>query len=180
MPTPSSGDRCLPMNASQFSSRCGRSGCRNMAGATKDFEELLGAFLRRDVRFVIVGAHALAYHAKPRYTKDLDLFVEPSSENASKIVGALEEFGFGGLGIGLSDFDRPGRILQMGAPPNRIDVMTAIDGVTFAEVWDSRVEGLYGSLQVPFIGYEALVRNKRTAARPQDLADLEMLERSRH
>ncbi len=90
-----------------------------MAGATKDFEERLSAFLRRDVRFVIVGAHALAHHAKPRYTKDLDLFVEPSSENAVRIVEALEEFGFGGLGIGQSDFDRPGRILQLGAPPNR-------------------------------------------------------------
>jgi len=151
-----------------------------MAGPTKDFEELLDAFLRREVRFVIVGAHALAHHAKPRYTKDLDLFVEASPENALRVVDALEELGFGGLGIVPSDFDRPGRILQLGAPPNRVDLMTAIDGVSFAEAWESHIEGAYGSLRVPYIGYEALVRNKTAAARHQDLADLETLKRSRH
>lgn len=150
-----------------------------MAGTTKDFEELLGALLRHDVRFVIVGAHALAHHAKPRYTKDLDLFVEPSPENAIRVVAALEEFGFGGLGISPSDFDQPGRILQLGAPPNRVDLMTAIDGVTFAEAFESRVEGAYGELRAPFIGFEALVRNKSAAGRYQDLADLETLKRSR-
>ena len=91
----------------------------------------------------------------------------------------LEEFGFGGLGIAQSDFDQPGRILQLGAPPTRIDLMTAIDGVSFTEVWESRVEGTYGSLRVPFIGYAALVRNKTADASHQDLADLETLKRSR-
>ena len=109
-----------------------------MVEATKDFEELFDAFLRREVRFVMVGAHALAHHAKPRYTKDLDLFVEPSAENARRIVTALEESGFAGIGITESDFDRPGRILQLGSPPNRVDLMTAIDGVSFAEAWESR------------------------------------------
>src|SRR5205823_4937204 len=103
----------------------------------------------------------------------------PSTENALRVVAALEEFGFGGLGIGQSDLDQPGRVLQLGAPPNRIDLMTAIDGVSFDEAWKSRVDGAYGSLRVPFIGYEALVRNKSAAARPQDLADLETLRRSR-
>lgn len=146
---------------------------------TKDFEELLGVFLHDEVRFVIVGAHALAHHARPRYTKDLDIFLEPSSENAARIVNALEKFGFGGLGIAPSDFDRPGRILQLGAPPNRVDLMTAIDGVSFPDAWESRSEGAYGTLRVPFIGFDALVRNKTAAARLQDLADLETLRRSR-
>lgn len=150
-----------------------------MAGTTKDFEELLAGFLRRDVRFVIVGAHALAHHAKPRYTKDLDVFVDPSPENARRVVGALEEFGFGGIGITPSDFDHPGRVVQLGAPPNRVDLMTAIDGVSFDEAWQSRVYGAYGNARVPFIGYDALVRNKAAAARPQDLADLDTLKRSR-
>jgi predicted nucleotidyltransferase len=150
-----------------------------MAKVTKDFEELLDAFLRHEVRFVIVGAHALAHHAKPRYTKDLDLFVEPSAENARHIVAALDEFGFGSLGITSADFERPGLILQLGAPPNRVDLMTSIDGVSFVEAWHSRVEGAYGSVRVPFIGYEALIRNKSTAGRHQDLADLEILKRSR-
>lgn len=150
-----------------------------MAKATKDFEELLDAFLRHDVHFVIVGAHALAHHAKPRYTKDLDLFVKPSVSNARQIVAALDEFGFGGLGITPADFDQPGRILQLGAPPNRVDIITSIDGVSFDEAWESRVVGAYGSVHVPFIGYDALVRNKSAAARHQDLADLEILKRSR-
>ena len=150
-----------------------------MGEATKDFEELLAAFLHREVRFVVVGAHALALHAKPRYTKDLDLFVQPSPENARRVVDALDAFGFSGLGITESDFDQPGRILQLGAPPNRVDLMTTIDGVSFEEVWNSRVEGAYGAIKVPFIGYEALVRNKTASGRHQDLADLETLKRSR-
>jgi hypothetical protein len=147
--------------------------------ATKDFEELFGVFLRSDVRFVVVGAHALALHARPRYTKDLDVLLEPSISNAERVVAALVEFGFGALGIGPSDFDEPGRIVQLGVPPNRIDLMTRIDGVTFEEVWDSRTYGAYGALSVPFIGYEALLRNKAASARPQDLADLETLKRAR-
>ncbi|HVE69835.1 MAG TPA: nucleotidyltransferase [Thermoanaerobaculia bacterium] len=147
-----------------------------MAGATKDFKELLAALLRRDVRFVVVGAHALAFHAKPRYTKDLDVFVEPSRTNAAKVVEALEEFGFTGIGIGPADFETPGRIVQLGVPPNRIDLMTRIDGVSFEEAWASRVEGGYGGIRVPYIGYDDLVRNKSAARRPQDLADLEILK----
>jgi hypothetical protein len=148
-----------------------------MGEATKDFEELLECLTRHGVRYVIVGAHALAHHAKPRYTKDLDLFIEPEIENGRRIVAALEEFGFGGIGIRAEDFDRPGRILQLGVPPNRVDLMTSIDGVSFDDAWNSRVEGAYGSGTAWFIGREALVRNKRTSGRPQDLADLDVLNR---
>jgi predicted nucleotidyltransferase len=150
-----------------------------MAESTKDFEELLACLKRHDVRFVIVGAHALAHHAKPRYTKDLDLFVGSSAENARRLVAALEEFGFGGLGISAADFDQAGRIVQLGVPPNRVDLMTSIDGVTFEEVWQSRVEGSYGGVSVAYIGYDALVRNKSASARAQDIADLEILRRAK-
>jgi hypothetical protein len=132
-----------------------------MGEATRDFEELLAGLTRHGVRFVVVGAHALAHHAKPRYTKDLDLFVEPDHLNGTRVVAALEEFGFAGLGIRPEDFDRPGRILQLGSPPNRVDLMTSIDGVSFVEAWDSRVEGLYGSEPVPFIGYQAPLSKTR-------------------
>lgn len=147
-----------------------------MADATKDFEELLGCFRRHEVRFVVVGAHAVAYHAKPRYTKDFDVLVDPDFLNGERIVRALEEFGFGGLGIAPEDFASIGRILQLGVPPNRIDMMTSIDGVDFEEVWSGRVEGAYGNQIVPFIGRAALIKNKRASQRPQDLADLELLE----
>jgi hypothetical protein len=120
-----------------------------MTESTKDFEELLECFMRHSVRFVIVGAHALAHHAKPRYTKDLDLFVDASSDNGRRIVEALDEFGFGGIGINEADFQEPGRILQLGVAPNRVDIMTSITGVSFAEAWHSRVEGSYGRASVP-------------------------------
>ncbi len=151
-----------------------------MAESTKDFEELLESFTRHGVRFVVVGAHALAHHAKPRYTKDLDLFVEMSQDNGRHIVEALEEFGFGGLGITAADFQESGRILQLGVLPNRVDIMTSIDGVSFAEAWDTHVEGAYGRVSVPYIGFDSLVVNKTAAGRPQDLADLDTLKRAKH
>ena len=150
-----------------------------MADATTDFEELLGYLKRREARFVVVGAHAVAYHAKPRYTKDFDLLVEPTAANGERIVAALEEFGFGGLGIAAVDFASPGRILQLGVPPNRVDLMTSIDGVDFNEVWGGRVEGSYGTQIVPFIGRDALIKNKSASRRPQDLADLELLRNTK-
>ncbi|HSN69644.1 MAG TPA: nucleotidyltransferase [Thermoanaerobaculia bacterium] len=150
-----------------------------MAESTRDFEELLGCLTRHGVRFVIVGAHALAHHAKPRYTKDLDVFVDADPANARRIVAALEEFGFGGLGISPDDFSESGKIVQLGSPPTRIDLMTSIDGVTFEDAWQSRVEGAYGTASVPYIGYEALIRNKTASARAQDLADLEVLRRAK-
>jgi len=120
-----------------------------MAEATKDFEELLGCLKRHEAKFAVVGPHAVAYHAKPLYTKDFDLLVEPNAANGERVVAALEEFGFGGLGIAAADFASVGRILQMGVPPNRVDLMTSIDGVDFDEVWSGRVEGAYGNQIVP-------------------------------
>lgn len=148
-----------------------------MASATKDFEELLACFVRHGVRAIIVGAHALAIHAKPRYTKDLDVFVEADIDNARKIVTALEEFGFAGIGLRVDDFTRGGQVVQLGHPPNRIDLMTSIDGVTFDEAWESRVESTYGDTKFFFLGRQDLIRNKKASGRPQDLADLDVLER---
>ena len=116
---------------------------------------------------------------RPAYSSSLNLFVEPDPENARRIVAALEAFGFAGLGIAPADFETPGRVLQLGVPPNRIDLMTSIDGVSFEEAWESRVEGAYGEARVPYIGYEALVQNKKASGRAQDLADLEVLRRGR-
>jgi hypothetical protein len=149
-----------------------------MAEVTKDFEELFRFFANHDVRSVIVGAHAVAFHAKPRYTKDIDLLLEPTRENAVRVLAALDEFGFGGLGVAIEDLAAPGRILQLGQPPNRIDLITSIDGVTFDEVWSGKESGKYGTVDVWFIGRQDLIRNKRAAGRPQDLSDLSWLERS--
>ena len=148
-----------------------------MADATKGFAELLACFRRHGVKSLVVGAHAVAFHAKPRYTKDLDLFVEATPDNARRILSALEEFGFGGIGITPSDFERLGQIVQLGHPPSRVDLMTSIDGVDFSDAWNGRTTGVYGGEPVDFIGRDELLINKKAAARPQDLADLDTLRK---
>ena len=146
-----------------------------MDNQKSDFEELFECLNARNVRFVVVGGHALAYHGRPRYTKDLDVFVEPTAENAERVLAALEDFGFGGLGLAISDFDKPGRIVQLGVAPNRIDLLTSIDGVPFGEAWSGRVTGRFGAESVAFLGRRELVANKRAVGRLQDLADIEAL-----
>jgi len=141
---------------------------------SRDFTDFLNLLTQHDVKALIIGAFAVAFHAKPRFTKDLDIFVEATPENAERLLRAIDAFGFGALGLTVSDF-APGRVTQLGYPPNRIDLVTSIDGVTFEEAWTSRVAGKYGAIDVWFIGRNALVRNKAAAARPQDLMDLATL-----
>ena len=140
-----------------------------------DFEELFACLTARNVKFVVVGGHALAYHGRPRFTKDLDVFVEPTSENAARLLLALEDFGFGGLDLKTADFDRPGMVVQLGIAPNRVDLLTTIDGVSFEQAWNGRVVGRFGTESVPFLGRRELLANKRAVGRLQDLADIEAL-----
>jgi hypothetical protein len=130
----------------------------------------------RNVKAVIAGGHALAFHAKPRFTKDIDIFVEPSPANAKRLMRALDDFGFGDVGLTEEDFSAAGAIVQLGVAPNRIDLITAIDGVTFDEAWQGRVKGRFGSQEVFYLGKAELIQNKRASGRTQDLADLEWLE----
>ena len=139
-----------------------------------DFVRLL---TKHDVRALIVGAHALGFHARPRYTKDLDIFVDASPENGAKVVSALHEFGFAELNVTAEDLAERGRVIQLGFPPNRIDVMTNLSGVTFAEAWEHRVQGTFGGESVFYIGKTELMRNKSAVGRHQDLADLDLLRR---
>ncbi|HVT57683.1 MAG TPA: hypothetical protein VHR45_04715 [Thermoanaerobaculia bacterium] len=125
---------------------------------------------------LVVGAHAVAFHAKPRFTKDLDLFVEPSRENAERLIAALADFGFGAVGLQIEDFAAPGRIVQLGYPPNRVDLMTSIDGVDFDSAWRGRVAGRYGSPEVYYLSKSDLIRNKSASGRLQDKLDLAALE----
>ena len=139
-----------------------------------DFTDFLNALAQHEVKALIIGAFAVAFHAKPRFTKDLDIFVESTPENAGRLLRAIDTFGFGALALTIEDF-APGRVTQLGFPPHRIDLVTSIDGVTFEEAWASRVAGNYGGIDVWYIGREALIRNKAAAARPQDLADIATL-----
>ena len=142
-----------------------------------DFRDLFAALNAAGVRYLLVGGYALAFHAEPRFTKDLDVWVEPLPENAARVMKALADFGAPLQGVTFEDFARPGIVFQMGVPPNRIDVLTGVDGVTFEEAWPGRAESSYGDQAITVIGRSDLVRNKRASGRPQDLLDVQMLDR---
>jgi hypothetical protein len=128
------------------------------------------------VEYVIVGAHALAFHGAPRFTGDIDFLIRPTEANARRIVEALNEFGFGGEGITVEDLLAPGRIIQMGVPPVRIDIITSISGVTWEQADGGKAAGNYGGVPVYFIGRREYLTNKAAARRKKDLADIEALE----
>jgi hypothetical protein len=144
------------------------------SSTNRDYAEFLAALVKHEVRFVIVGAHAVAFHVKPRYTKDIDIFVDPAEENVLRVLKAVEDFGFGSLGFTREDL-REGRWIQLGVAPHRIDVSASISAVTFEEAWATRATGHYEEVPVDYLGREALKRNKAAAGRPQDLADLAAL-----
>ncbi len=126
---------------------------------------------------MVVGAHALAAHGVPRATVDLDVWIDASPENASRVWAALAAFGapLEALDITQADFTRPDTVAQFGLPPWRIDILTGISGVTFHEAWPERIEAQFDDVLVPFIGIAALIRNKRASGRLKDLADIESL-----
>ena len=142
---------------------------------TRDQADFLGFLEKHGVKALVIGAHAVAFHARPRYTKDIDIFVEASEENARRIIAAIEDFGFAELGLTVSDFSSPGRIVQLGHEPNRIDILTSIAGVTFEDAWPSRVEAIYAGQHVFFIGIEELIRAKEAVGRGRDHDDAELL-----
>ncbi|WP_396224675.1 hypothetical protein [Gemmatimonas sp.] len=143
----------------------------------EDFRDLLAEFGRADVRFLVVGAHALAAHGVPRATVDLDVWIDPSPENAARVWAALAAFGapLEALAITPADLTRPDTVAQFGLPPWRIDILTGISGVTFDEAWPARIEAYFDDVLVPFIGQAAFIRNKRASGRLKDLADIEAL-----
>ena len=146
-----------------------------MVNLDKDFNEFVALFIRNEVRFLIVGGYALAAHGLPRATGDLDTWVWASSENANKIVTSLNEFGFSQVGLTSGDFDHPDSVIQLGYPPHRIDILTSIDGVDFSDAWNRRVSIEIDGQEIPFIGRDDLIVNKRAAGRPQDQADVARL-----
>jgi hypothetical protein len=129
-----------------------------------------------DVRFLIVGAYAVNLYADPRATGDLDIWIEPTPENASRLMHALSEFGAPLDGVAESDFSSPGVTLQIGVSPRRIDILTEITGVAFEEAWIGRTVHPFGPVPTPFLGKAEIIRNKRATGRPKDLADLENME----
>lgn len=143
-----------------------------------DFADLLRAFHRHGVEFVVVGAHAMAAHGVARATGDLDVLVRPSAGNATRTYAALLDFGapLAAHGVEESDFAHEGSVYQMGLPPRRIDVLTSVTGVDFEQVWQGRMSVQAAGLNFPVMGKDALIRNKRAAGRDKDLVDVKLLE----
>ena len=141
-----------------------------------DFKEFIGSLNDNQVRYLVVGGYAVALHGYPRYTNDLDIWIEMSSENARKMVKALEQFGFASLGLKEHNFQVEDQIIQLGYAPNRIDILNSLPGVEFNECFDARLEVEIDEVRVNFIDLENLRKNKRISGRLQDLADLEKLE----
>lgn len=138
----------------------------------REFIELLNS---RGVEYLVVGGHAVAFHGYPRFTGDIDFLLRPTPDNAQRVLAALAAFGFGNVGIDLPSLTEPDKVIQLGRPPNRIDLLTSISGVSFDEAWTDRVAGSLDDIPVHFIGRESLLKNKRASGRTKDVADLEVL-----
>ncbi|MBU4304358.1 MAG: nucleotidyltransferase family protein [Candidatus Omnitrophica bacterium] len=143
--------------------------------AQKDFKELLELFNKHKVEYVIVGAYALAFHGCPRYTGDLDLLIKPDPNNAKKIIEAIKEFGFESLNLRIEDFVSPEKVVQLGVPPIRIDIITSLTALTWEQIEFHKVKGEYGNIPTYFIGKDELIINKKSLGRHKDLADIESI-----
>lgn len=146
-----------------------------MAKLQSDLREFIVLLNSHKVDFVVVGGHAVAFHGHPRFTGDIDFFVRTTATNAERILAALAAFGFGSLGITEKDLLEPGQVVQLGRPPNRIDILTSISGVDFETAWQSRVPARLGDQPVSFLGLAELLRNKEASGRQRDLSDVEKL-----
>jgi hypothetical protein len=141
----------------------------------QDFKDVLASFNAHKVDYAIVGAYALAHHGAPRHTGDMDILVRPDPENARRMLRALDELGFGSLGLKAEDFSEPDKVVQLGVAPVRIDIITSLTGVSWEEIAAGRVAGTYGDVEVYYIGKEQFILNKRALGRKKDLADLEAI-----
>ncbi|NCS57086.1 MAG: hypothetical protein GPJ16_09065 [Microcystis aeruginosa G11-04] len=142
----------------------------------QDFKEFIQLLNDNQVKYLVIGGYAVAVHGHPRYTKDINIWIEISQENAQKLVTALSQFGFESLGLTSDDFQTPNQIIQLGYPPNRIDLITNPDGVDFQTCYDSKIEVMLNDVPVNFINLDNLKKNKLASGRLQDLADLENLQ----
>jgi len=141
----------------------------------RDFKELLESLNNHNVKYVIVGGYALAFHGAPRFTGDLDIFIKPDRLNARRVLEALDDFGFASARLTEADFSVPDRVVQLGVPPVRIDILTSITNVPWKKAWKGRTRGKYGDVDTYYIGLTEFTANKRALGRRKDLADLEAL-----
>lgn len=142
---------------------------------SQDFKEFVELLINHKVDYLIVGGYAVGFHGHPRYTGDLDIWLNPTADNADRILSCVNEFGFASFGLKRDDFTKEGNIIQLGYPPLRIDLLTQIDGVTFSECYQNKIQVEIDGLNVNFIGYNDLLKNKKESGRLRDLDDIENL-----
>ena len=142
-----------------------------------DFRDLLRALSDAGARFLVVGAYAVSFHSEPRATGDLDIWIDAAPDNAARVYRALTTFGAPLAELSETDLSTADLVFQIGVAPRRIDIMTSITGVAFAEAWQDRTLASYAGIAFPIIGIDALMKNKSALARPKDLVDLELLRR---
>lgn len=142
---------------------------------SRDFKEFVASLNANGVRYLVAGGYAVAAHGHPRYTKDLDVWIEITSDNARRVLKALADFGLGEIKLTEKDLTTPNQVIQLGYPPHRIDLLTTLDGVDFPECYAARTTLELDGVSVCFIDLENLKRNKRASGRHQDLADVENL-----
>ncbi len=143
----------------------------------KDFVDFIELLNTHNVEYMVVGAHALAYHGRPRHTGDLDIWIKPSLENAGKMINVLKDFGFGSLGLTEDDFLKENYVTQLGYPPLRIDILNSISGVNFDDAYKGRILGENDDLYISFINISDFITNKKASGRPKDLGDIEALNK---
>jgi hypothetical protein len=149
-------------------------------GVNPDFRDLLYEFNAAEARFLVVGAHAVTYYSTPRYTKDLDLWVDADGDNPRRVYAALARFGAPLHELTVEDLSAPETVFQIGVEPNRIDLLTTVEGLNFESAWERREMSAYGGIPIPILSLEDLTICKKIAGRPQDLLDVESLEKARH
>lgn len=142
----------------------------------KDFREFIELLNENNVRYLIVGGYAVGFHGYPRYTKDLDVWIEINRTNAENLLKALNQFGFASVNFAPDDFLNPDEFVQLGYPPNRIDIITSCEGLNFAECYEKKEQVVIESLKIDFVDRENLLKNKQAVGRPQDLADVANLQ----
>jgi hypothetical protein len=142
----------------------------------KDFIDFIELLNLHQVEYMVVGAHALAFHGRPRHTGDLDIWIKPSLENAEKMVAVLKDFGFDSLGLTKDDFLKENYVTQLGYPPLRIDILNAISGVDFDDAYQGKVIGQYEDLSILFINISDFIANKQASGRPKDIGDIDALQ----
>ena len=143
---------------------------------SQDFREFIELLIKNKAEYMIVGGYAVGIHGHPRYTGDLDIWLNPTPQNADLILKSVNDFGFSSFKLNQADFTKPGNVIQLGYPPLRIDLLTEIDGVTFEECFKNLKEVIIDDLHVNFIGYDDLLKNKKESGRPRDIDDIDHLK----